>query len=130
MKAETPPAANPLLANWDTPFGSPPWKLIAVEHFRPAFDAALAEHLREIAAIAGDPAEPSFDNTVAALERSGRALHRVAAAFFNLTSADSSDELEAVERDVAPLLARHHNAIQQDPALFRRIDALFARRGE
>jgi peptidyl-dipeptidase Dcp len=130
MSNATPTAANPLLANWDTPFGSPPWKLIEVGHFRPAFDAALAEHLREIAAIAGDPAEPSFDNTVAALERSGRTLRRVAAAFFNLTSADSSDALEAVERDVAPLLARHHNAIQQDPALFHRIDALFARRGE
>ncbi|WP_343717091.1 M3 family metallopeptidase [Inquilinus sp.] len=122
-------AANPLLAEWDTPFGSPPWERIAVEHFRPAFDAALAEHDREIAAIAGDPAEPDFDNTVAALERSGRTLRRVAAAFFNLTSAHSNDELEAVERDIAPLLARHHNAIQQNPALFRRVDALFQRRG-
>lgn len=130
MSSETQTSANPLLADWDTPFGSPPWQRIAVEHFRPAFDSALAEHDREIAAIAGDPAEPSFDNTVAALERSGRALRRVAAAFFNLTSAHSSDELEAVERDVAPLLARHHNAIQQNPALFRRVDALFARRGE
>ncbi|KGM31912.1 M3 family metallopeptidase [Inquilinus limosus] len=122
-------AANPLLAEWATPFGSPPWQRIAVEHFRPAFDAALAEHDREIAAIAGDPAEPSFDNTVAALERSGRTLRRVAAAFFNLTSAHSNDDLEAVERDIAPLLARHHNAIQQNPALFRRVDALFQRRG-
>ncbi|MGF6231461.1 peptidyl-dipeptidase Dcp [Inquilinus ginsengisoli] len=130
MSSETQTSANPLLADWDTPFGSPPWERITVEHFRPAFDAALAEHLREIEAIAGDPAEPSFDNTVAALERSGRALRRVAAAFFNLTSAHSSDELEAVERDVAPLLARHHNAIQQHPALFLRVDALFARRGE
>lgn len=122
-------AANPLLAEWTTPFGSPPWERIAVEHFRPAFDAALAEHDREIAAIAADPAEPSFDNTVAALERSGRTLRRVAAAFFNLTSAHSNDALEAVERDIAPLLARHHNAIQQNPALFRRVDALFQRRG-
>ncbi|MFE0756325.1 M3 family metallopeptidase [Inquilinus sp. NPDC058860] len=128
MSFET--SANPLLAPWDTPFGSPPWQRIAVGHFRPAFDAALAEHIREIEAIAGDPAEPSFDNTVAALERSGRALRRVAAAFFNLTSAHSNDELEVVERDIAPLLARHHNAIQQNPALFRRVDALFARRAE
>lgn len=127
MSSET--SANPLLAPWGTPFGSPPWHRIAAGHFRPAFDAALAEHLREIEAIAGDPAEPSFDNTVAALERSGRTLRRVAAAFFNLTSAHSSDELEAVERDVAPLLARHHNAIQQNPALFRRVDALFQSRG-
>jgi len=128
MSSET--SANPLLAPWDTPFGSPPWQRITVEHFRPAFDAALAEHLGEIEAIAGDPAEPSFDNTVAALERSGRTLRQVAAAFFNLTSAHSNDALEAVERDVAPLLARHHNAIQQHPALFRRVDALFTRRAE
>ncbi|OWJ60796.1 M3 family metallopeptidase [Inquilinus limosus] len=126
----TPTAANPLLAESTAPFGSPPWQRIEVAHFRPAFDAALAEHDREIAAIAGDPAEPSFDNTVAALERSGRTLRRVAAAFFNLTSAHSNDALEAVERDIAPLLARHHNAIQQNPALFRRVDALFARRGD
>ncbi|MGK9233192.1 M3 family metallopeptidase [Inquilinus limosus] len=130
MSSETQTAANPLLAEWNTPFGSPPWERISVAHFRPAFDAALAEHLREIEAIAGDPAEPSFDNTVAALERSGRALRRVAGVFFNLTSAHSSDELQAVEREVAPLLARHHNAIQQNPALFRRVDALFKRRGE
>jgi peptidyl-dipeptidase Dcp len=130
MSSETQTSANPLLAQWDTPFGSPPWERVAVGHFRPAFDAALAEHLREIEAIAGDPAEPSFDNTVAALERGGRTLRQVAAAFFNLASAHSSDELEAVERDVAPLLARHHNAIQQHPALFRRIDALFARQAE
>jgi len=128
MSSET--SANPLLAEWNTPFGSPPWERIAVEHFRPAFDAALAEHRREIGAIAGDPAEPSFDNTIAALERSGRTLRRVAGAFFNLTSAHSNDELEAVEREIAPLLARHHNAIQQDPALFRRVDALVRRRGE
>ncbi|WP_225765084.1 M3 family metallopeptidase [Inquilinus sp. Marseille-Q2685] len=130
MSSETQTSANPLLAPWDTPFGSPPWERIAASHFRPAFDVALAEHLREIEAIAGDPAEPNFDNTVAALERSGRLLRRVAAAFFNLTSAHSNDALEAVERDVAPLLARHHNAIQQNPALFRRVDALFARRAE
>jgi peptidyl-dipeptidase Dcp len=122
-------AGNPLLAPWVTPFGSPPFGEIATEHFRPAFDAALAEHLREVEAIAGNPAEPTFENTIAALERGGRTLSRVAAAFFNLTSAHSNDALEAVERDIAPLLARHRNAIQLNPALFRRVDALFARRG-
>jgi peptidyl-dipeptidase Dcp len=121
-------AGNPLLTPWTTPFGSPPFGRIAVEHFRPAFDVALAEHAAEIDAIAGNAAAPSFDNTIVALERSGQALGRVAATFFNLTSAHSNDALEAVELEMAPLLARHHNAVQQNPALFRRIDTLFAGR--
>ena len=67
---------NPLLADWTAPFGAPPLDRIKPEHFSPAFDEAMAMHRTEIAAIAGDPAMPTFENTVAALERSGRALTR------------------------------------------------------
>ncbi|HEX2255570.1 MAG TPA: M3 family metallopeptidase [Afifellaceae bacterium] len=122
--------ANPLLAPWETPFEAPPFADIALEHFRPAFDAALAGHRAEIDAIANDRAEPSFDNTIAALELSGRALRRVAAVFFNLAGADTNDELQAIEREMAPLLARHRNAIYQDEGLFRRIDTLDGRSSE
>ena len=88
-----------------------------------------AAHRAEIDAIAADPAPPSFANTIEALERSGRALDRVANVFFVLAGADTSDAIEAVERDMSPLLARHSNAIYLDRALYARVaDALRAPR--
>ena len=76
MTSPAAPAApdNPLLADWTTPYEAPPFGRIKPEHFRPAFDRAFAEHEAEIAAIAADPAPPTFDNTIAALELRGRAL--------------------------------------------------------
>jgi peptidyl-dipeptidase Dcp len=119
---------NPLLGEWATSFELPPFTEIAPEHFRPAFDQALAEHRAEIAAIADDPASPSFANTIDAFEKAGRGLDRVASVFFNLTGAHTSDALQAIEREMAPALARHRSAIFLNTALFRRIDDLFARR--
>lgn len=119
---------NPLLADWTGSFGLPPFGAITPAHFRPAFDAALAAHRAEIETIAADPAVPSFDNTIAALERSGRALDRVANVFFVLAGADTSDTIEAVEREVSPLLARHSNALYLNRALYARIADLYQRR--
>lgn len=119
---------NPLLAPWDTPFGLPPFAAIRPEHFGPAFEAALAAHKAEIAAITSDPAAPDFANTVAALERAGRLLDRVAMCFFNLVASDATPELQQVERDWAPRLARHRAEVTLDPALFARVAALHARR--
>src|SRR5437879_8808273 len=98
---------NPLLATWTGAFELPPFAAIEPGHFRPAFDRALAAHRTEIEAIAADPAAPTFDNTIAALEKSGREVDNVSNVFFVLTGAHTSDEIEAVERDVSPLLARH-----------------------
>ena len=123
-----PDTQNPLLADWTGPFGLPPLADIKPEHFRPAFDRALAAHRAEIDAIAADPAAPSFANTIEALERGGRALDRVCNLFFVLAGADTSDAIEAVERDVSPLLARHSNAMYLDRALYARIADLYARR--
>ena len=125
--AVTPPE-NPLLANWTGAYGLPPFGAVTPEHFRPAFDEALAAHRAEIAAIAADPAKPTFANTIEALERSGRALERVSNVFFVLAGADTGDALEAVEREVSPLLARHSNALYLDRALYARIADLYARR--
>ena len=119
---------NPLLACWPTPFEGPPFAAIAPEHFREAFEKSLALHRQEVAAIATSPDEPTFANTIEALELGGRALRRTEQVFFNLVGADGNDALEAIERDVAPLLARHSNEIYLDDQLFRRIDALFVRR--
>ena len=116
---------NPLLAGWTGRFGLPPFGAIAPEQFRPAFDAALAAHRAEIDAIAGDPAEPTFGNTIETLERSGRELERVSNVFFVLAGADTGDAIEAIERDVTPLLARHSNVLYLNAGLFRRIDTLY-----
>ena len=119
---------NPLLADWTGPFGLPPLGAIAPEHFRAAFDRALARHRAEIDAIAGEPGAPSFGNTIEALERSGRDLERVSNVFFVLAGADTSDAIEAVERDISPLLARHSNTLYLNRALYARIAELHRQR--
>jgi peptidyl-dipeptidase Dcp len=120
-------SSNPLLEVWTGPFETPPFDRIKPEHFRPAFDVALAEKRAEIAAIAINREPPSFANTIEALERAGRRLERVALVFFNLAGADSNDALEAIERDIAPILSRASSEIYLNEALFSRIEALRAR---
>lgn len=91
-------STNPLLAPWHTPFGAPPFDLIRPEHFSPAFTEAMAAHLAEIEAIATSAEAPSFANTIAAMERSGRALKRVGATFGNLVASHGNAALQEVER--------------------------------
>ena len=119
---------NPLLAEWTGAFGLPPFDAIGPDTFRLAFDHALAAHRAEIDAIAANKAQPSFANTIEALERSGRALDRVSNVFFVLAGADTGDAIEAIERDVSPLLARHSNALYLDRVLYARIGDLYQRR--
>lgn len=123
-------SVNPFFCDWNTPFDAPPFARITAAHFRPAFDAGIAEHGAEIAAIAADLSAPSFANTIVALETCGKALRRVSSVFFNLTGAHTSDEMEAIERDIAPVLAKHRSAMFLDPALFARIRSLKARQDE
>jgi len=119
---------NPLLEDWATPFGLPPFERIHPEHFGPAFEVALETHRAEARSLAADPAEPSFANTVEALERAGRLLGRVGLVFSNLASSLASPEMQRAEREWAPRLARHRMEVLLDPALFRRVAALHARR--
>ena len=122
------PAQNPLLADWTGAFGLPPFATLGPEHFRPAFDHALAAHRAELDAISANPAPPTFDNTIVALEKSGRDLDRVANVFFVKAGADTGEAIEAIERDMSPLLARHSNAMYLDRRLSARIGDLHARR--
>jgi peptidyl-dipeptidase Dcp len=117
---------NPLLEPWTEPFEAPPFERIEPAHFRPAFDAALKDARDEIDAVAANQAPPTFANTIEAMERSGRGLDRVRNVFFNLARSTSNDELEAIERDIAPMLARHRSETYLNEALFQRIDALKA----
>ena len=119
---------NPLIADWSGAFALPPFAAIKPEHFRPAFDRALAAHRAEIDSIAANPSAPDFDNTIVALEKSGRELDRVANVFFVLTGADTSDEIEAIEREISPLLARHNNTLYLNRALYARIAVLHKKR--
>ncbi len=121
---------NPLLAPWTGPFEVPPFGCIRPSHFIEAIDTALEAAKAEIEAIAANPEPPSFENTIAALETSGRLLRRISAVFFNLATAHTNAELEAIERETAPKLARHRNSIYLNEDLFRRVDALYAGRRE
>ncbi|WP_299559010.1 M3 family metallopeptidase [Enterovirga sp.] len=105
----------------------PPFGAIEAADFLPAFAAALAADRADIEAVRDNPAEPSFENTILGLERSGAALDRVCNVFFNLTGADTNDALRAIEREIAPVLSRHGSAMYLDDALFARIDGLARR---
>ena len=96
--------SNPLLAPSPLPFGYPAFDRVRDEHYAPAFTQGMAEHLREVEAIAANPAEPTFENTLVALERSGELLSRVQRLFFNLVGAHGNDALRAVEKEMAPKL--------------------------
>jgi peptidyl-dipeptidase Dcp len=123
-KAGSAVSTNPLLAPWATPFEMPPFGEIRVEHFLPAFNRAFADHIEQIEAIAGDRAKPTFENTIEALERAGRALDRVASVFYNLAGTDTNEAIQAIERRIAPRFAKHSMRIYQDARLFKRVGAL------
>jgi peptidyl-dipeptidase Dcp len=123
-----PAQPNPLTSVWAGSDGLPDFGAVRAEHFPPAFESALATHRAEIAAIAAAPAAPDFDNTIVALERGGADLTRIANLFFVLAGADTSEALQAVERDISPLLARHDSDMFMNAALFARVDALWQRR--
>lgn len=119
---------NPLTAEWDTPYGLPPFDRILPEHFAPALEQAMSDHQQEIEAIAGNPDEPDFDNTMAAFDRSGWNLDRILGVFYNLCSSETSKELQAAERELSPKIAAHENRVSLHEGLFRRINKLYERR--
>ena len=114
--APAPPAApartdNPLLTESNLPLGYPRFDAIRNEHFAPAFERGMAEHLKEIEAIAKNPEKPGFDNTIVAMERSGRLLDRTSRVFFSLLGANTNPEVQELQREIAPKLAAHEDAI-------------------
>ncbi|QCP14808.1 M3 family metallopeptidase [Pseudoduganella umbonata] len=122
------PTMNPLLKASALPLHYPQFDQIRDEHFLPAFQAGMAEELKEIDRIANSKAAPTFENTIVAMERGGRTLHRVHSTFANLVGANTNDKLDAIDREMSPKLAAHSDAIHLNPQLFKRIDALYAKR--
>jgi len=120
---------NPLLAQWETPHATPPFSKIELAHYEPAFEAAIACQRAEIDAIVNNPAKPTFGNTIAALERSGELLGRIEGVFYNLLSADTSDEMQEIALRVQPKLTELSNDISLNPELFARVKAVYEHPG-
>jgi peptidyl-dipeptidase Dcp len=116
--------SNPLLQPWTGPYGLPPFAAVRPEHFAPAFERAMREHLAEIDAIGAAADAPTFDNTAAAFDRAGRLLDRVGSLFHNLASSETSPALQAVQREMAPLLAAHDSRVYTHAGVFARLDTL------
>lgn len=119
---------NPAIAAWSGPLGLPDFASIEDRDFEAAFAAALPAHLAEIEAIANNPEEPTFENTIVAMETAGELLTRASSIFWNLSGANTNDTLQALERKLSPELSRHRSAIMMNRALFGRIDTFYQKR--
>ncbi|MFB9890731.1 M3 family metallopeptidase [Planobispora takensis] len=119
-------ADNPFFAASTLPYSLPPFAQIREEHYLPAFEHGMAEQLREVAEIAGNPEPATFANTIEALERSGRVLKRVATVFFSIASSDATDGIREIETEISPRLTKHNDAIHLDRALYARIKQVSA----
>ncbi|MGP9820948.1 M3 family metallopeptidase [Salinarimonas sp. NSM] len=128
MPADATSSENPFFRAWETPFEAPPFEAIVPEHMEAAFEAGLAAHDAEIAAIRDTDAPATFENTILGLERAGRDLRRVAMVFYNLAGAHTNEAIQAIERTMAPRLSRHSSKIMLDAGLFARVDAVFQAR--
>ncbi len=120
--------SNPFYSPSKLPFQTIPWDQIKDSDFQPAIEAGMAEQLKEIQAIANNPAPPTFDNTIVAMEKSGQLLQRSASAFFAVAGANTNPTLLKVRSEVAPKLANHRDAIFLDPKLFERVNTLYQKR--
>lgn len=122
-------ANSPLVAEWSGPYGGvPPWDRVKVADFQAALEYGMAEELREVEAIANNPAAPTFENTIVALQRAGKALERTSTLFGIHTDTLSTPEVQAIETAVAPKFAAHGDKITQNAALFARIEAVYEAR--
>jgi peptidyl-dipeptidase Dcp len=116
---------NPLLQEWETPFGTPPFDKILLSHYKPAIEEAINSASLEIKAITDNTEPPDFLNTIAALEKSGETLGKITSVLFNLNSAETSREMQSISQEVSPLLTRFSNDITLDSNLFTRIRKIY-----
>lgn len=121
---------NPLLQDFNTPFESAPFSKIKNEHYLPAFEISIEAAKKEIEKITSNPEAPSFENTIEALETSGEKLNRIASIFFNLNSAETNEEIQAIAQKVSPMLSEFSNDILLNPDLFQRVKAVYEKRNE
>src|SRR5213082_1282195 len=121
---------NPLLTESSLPYHIPPFDKIKDEHFEPAIEAGMREELKEVEGVANDSEKPTFDNTIVALEHTGRLLDRAERTFSNLNACDTNPTRQKIDKETAPKLAAHHDEIFLNPKLFARVNALYEKRDQ
>jgi peptidyl-dipeptidase Dcp len=121
---------NPLLVEFTTPYGVPPFDQIKPHHYLPAFRLGMEQQLKEVDALVNNPDEPTFDNTILALDRSGELLNRVSHVFFGLAEANTNDSLQQIQVEISPELSAHYDAISLNPKLFKRIKSVYENQGK
>lgn len=124
-KEKSSDAVNPFFTEYATPFGVPPFDEIKLEHYKPAFLKGMEEQAKEIDAIVNARSMPDFENTIVALDQSGHLLRRVSAVFYGLNSANTSDEMQALSKELSPLLSKHSDDISLNPRLFERVKQVY-----
>lgn len=122
--------SNPLLTQWDTPYQIPPFEQVKPEHFMPAFIKAMEVHSAEIDAIVNNSEEPTFENTIIALQEAGELLSNVQAVFGSVSGVNSNDEIIAIAKELSPLTSKHSNEIRLNDALFERVKSVYDKREE
>lgn len=120
--------SNPFFSDYSTPFQVPPFNLIAIEHYAPAFERGIEEQKKEIEAITSNPQAPNFENTILAFDKSGELLTKVSSVFYSLNSANTSPEMQKVAREISPMVTAHRDNINLNDKLFQRIKAVYMKR--
>lgn len=119
---------NPFLSEYKTPYGVPPFEEIKIEHYKPAFLLGMEEEMKEIEAICNNPEDATFENTILAMDQSGRLLTKVRTVFGGQSSANTNPEVEALSREMSPLFSKHGDDIRLNPVLFQRVKAVYEKR--
>ena len=116
------------MQKFETPFQAPPFDKIKLVDYKPAFEEGMKQHKAEIEAIVNNPEEPTFENTIVALDKAGELLNRTSAIFFNLYEAMKNDEMQQLAMEISPAVTAHGDEINMNPKLFARIKALYDKR--
>ncbi len=121
---------NPFFVEWDTPYGVPPFDKITEEHYVPAIQKGIEEREKEIDALVANTEEPTFANTILALDKSGGLLNKVSGVFYPLSSANTNEKMQEIAREITPMLSKHRDNISMNPELFKKIKAIYDQRNE
>lgn len=121
---------NPFLSEYTTPYGVPPFEDIKLEHYKPAFMQGMKEEMAEIDAICNNKEEPTFENTIVAMDQSGKLLRKVRIVFGGLNSSNTNDEMQALSREMSPLFSKHSDDIRLNPVLFSRVKAVYDKKDQ
>ena len=121
---------NPFFKQWTTPYGVPPFGEIKEKHYVPAVKEGIKQHEAEIEAIVSNSAEPTFENTILPMDKSGELLDKVTGVFYPLSSANTNDNMQAIAREISPLLTQHRDNIALNPVLFEKIKSVYEQRND